>query len=332
MGGTALGYQSRRIKRNEYNSIVSHVKSFFYHNFNSPVWDIEAYDLKETFGDIDFLIDASDFQNAEEIKTHILSLSTNKKINSNGNIHSVDYHGVQLDFILVNNLDDMIPYYFYTCFDPLGNLLGRYARKLGGLKLGIDGLSYPVRIENYQVARIPISKNPETILSFFGLDYETYMRGFQAQKDIFDFVINSPFFNRDIINLQNYIDRKRDAKRPSWNAFVQYVEETKPENKHDFKEKEYYFDYIESFFPNFKETREKYIKEALAKRELKQKFSRCLDVIRNDKGLEGKDLGIFVADFKKKFLTDEAFFAMIRDNTEESISQKLNSHHRDKSL
>jgi len=306
MGGKALnrfGIYTERKTTEEHERILSEVKPRIEKLFNSELRIVKYYRNKETHGDLDLLVKTSNGLNVhEEIKKEFGV----ENVNSNTNVHSFEYDNYQIDIIIVGE-NDWNSTFFYD-WDPVGNLLGKYAHSFG-LKSGYSGLVYPYRGNSGTVVKdIVISQDQEKIHTFLGVDYSIYEKGFDSREEIFEYIIASKYFNKERFNFENLtsIDRKRNLKRATYNDFLNYLDGKTFETNYIFnKDKETYIDYINEYFPeaNFKEELEILKKVDLKNKAVKEKFNGRL-VMAEFTELKGKELGTVMKKFYEKYDDD----------------------------
>lgn len=303
MGGNALkNVVTRRYERDEYFFLEELVMKKLRDHYSPEkrIVPIRAYNNKESFGDMDILIEGD--YTAENFIGTIQSIFEPKQIYKNSNCISFEYKEFQIDLI-VTPTEEFDTSYNYFNYNDLGNLCGRIAHSMG-LKLGHDGLSYNWRIDTYQFKNVVLLTDWNDILPVLGLDPEVYNRGFDELEDIFKFVVSSQFFNKDIFLLhnRNHTSRVRDAKRKTYMEFLDWIEVdgnavnnySKKENKDDWLE--YLFVMIDGFQTIYGIVNREW-EDATA---VKAKFNG--DIVRGYTGLEGKDLGIFM-----KYMKDCSF-------------------------
>ena len=172
------------------------------------------------------------------------------------------------------------------------------------LSYGWEGLYYKFRNFNGRHTKdILISTNPEKIFKFGGYDYKRYVKGFDDIEEIFDFAINSSFFNADTFKFDNlrHIDKKRNRKRGSYHKFLKYVEEKNIKKKFIFNSnKDVYLLKINSFFP------EANLLEKLNELNEKDKINKIISKKFNGDivmswlpNLQGKELGNAIKKFRQ---------------------------------
>lgn len=304
MGGNALKtVTTRRYEREEYEALCTEVQdkicNYGYWNFVIP-----AYKNKPSFGDMDILVDSQ--VDAHALITEAFSDHGAREIVANGNVYSFDYKEFQIDLIKTS-LEDVGTSLRYFAFNDLGNLLGRVAHKMG-FKLGHKGLSVIVKDGDYVIDEFIISKTFNDILRFMGYDPEGYGH-FNDLIDIFKFTSSTPFFNKDIYLLDNRNNksRVRDAKRPSYTAFLKWLEEQDDlpayqwpsvEERGGRRLTEEMLDRAEEFFPGTKtKVNQLFERAALVKRS-HAKWNG--EVAMELSGLNGKELGQYMMNVKQE--------------------------------
>lgn len=218
MGGKALkNVKCVRVNANIYNTIKSTVlvKLQIYNNF-IPI--IETPE-KETFGDLDLLYETKENQNIYNIVNEIFAP---KEIIRNGDvisfsiqINEIDYF--QIDLIKVSNIE-MAQFYFG--YGDIGNIIGFIAKK-NHLTFGQEGLWI-----THECHKIILSKNPNEICMFLGLDYNEWLHGFENKIQIFEWIIKSKYFNKQYFTQDNYNNKQKHrlVTRPFVVEFIDYLD------------------------------------------------------------------------------------------------------------
>ena len=319
MGGRALnrfGIYTDRKTTADHERILAEVKPRIEKLFNSEVRIVKYYHTKETHGDLDLLLKSSNGLNVhEEIKKEF----NVDFVNSNTNVHSFAYDNYQIDIIVVAQ-KDWASTFFYD-YDPVGNLIGKYAHSFG-LKSGYAGLVYPYRGNSGTVVKdIVISQDQEKIHTFFDLDFDRYKKGFDTVEEIFDYIINSKYFNAERFQFDNLtgVDRKRNKKRATYNGFLEYINSKNYTNEFIFnKDKSVYLEVINDFFPEanlFEELEE--LKRVDERNKLvKEKFNGRL--VMEKFNIKGKELGLVMKSFFEKYDDD-----YILSNSQENLLYKV---------
>lgn len=187
---------------------------------------ILAYGSKESFGDSDILIESTHLPPdwIEQVKAAFAP----QDLVVNGDVVSFDFRSMQIDLI-TTPAEEMAFAASYYAFNDLGNLMGRIAHKMG-LKYGHDGLWKLLRDNDQVFADILISRDVAKTFALLGYDHARYLQGFDTLEDVFEFAASTPYFHRQIYLLdnRNAASRVRDAKRPSYTAFLAWIAD-KPE-------------------------------------------------------------------------------------------------------
>ena len=195
MGGNALKeITTRRVDREEYIKIRDYViekisSGIANHSFvNRRILDIPAYRTKESFGDLDILLETFSGESLNYADM-IHGWFSPKQLVTNSGVYSFDYENFQIDLILTPTeyYDTSLSYYSWN---DLGNLAGRIFKKLG-FKYGHKGLSYIFRDKDNQFnsfAEIVVSKDIKKIIEFGDLNYEEFIVGFDTVEQMFRWV------------------------------------------------------------------------------------------------------------------------------------------------
>lgn len=228
MGGHALkNTTTRRYSKTEYDAIKQHVINTLAGN---PLFSgrrmqaIEAYRAKDSFGDLDLLIESDGLPHT--VWFAIQDMFSPNDFVRNGTVTSFDVNEFQVDLLLTPSaIYDMSAAYF--AYNDLGNLLGRVAYKMG-LRYGHQGLSFQVyseKTDNALLESIVLTSDPMKAMAFLGYDVERWKKGFTTIEDIFEFTVSSPYFHADFYDLEKrtYKARVRDAKRPTYTKFLEWL-------------------------------------------------------------------------------------------------------------
>lgn len=296
MGGNALKNTfTRRYEKQEYHSLVGEVTSMLNTLFPSiRVEAIKAYQDKESFGDMDVLIESDNLPS--NWTSTLVEYSNTKEFVSNGDVFSFEYKELQIDLIKSKSESfDFSSVYF--SYNDLGNLMGRIAHKMG-LKFGHKGLSYVLRDKEKVIKEIVLSTYAEESMIFLGYDFKRHQQGFKTLVDVFEFAVSTPYFNSEIYLLDNmnHKSRTRDAKRKTYNEFLSWLESEYSKRKippyHFNKDKSYFAPIIETYFPNSINLVSQAIVEHAKTLEFRNKFNG--NVIMDLTKLQGKELGNFI--------------------------------------
>lgn len=260
---------------------------------------------KESFGDIDIICNTTGFnRNMEEfIKTEF----NPGEIFHNGNCWTFDYKEIQVDLIMSPE-EHFYNHFFYMSYNDLGNFIGRLAHSLG-LKYGQEGLWYNHYYKGTKLGRIIISKDYREIFNYLDLNYDRWEEGFNSLIEIFEFVGESKLFDPAMFQLKslNKINRERNLKRKSYISFLEWIDENyewesiagKEADINYYKNiKEINLKQLQKDFPNcnvlmevaefeYNHAKKNLVNQKFNGRELMSRF-----------GLEGKELGLAINDFK----------------------------------
>jgi hypothetical protein len=172
------------------------------------------------------------------------------------------------------------------------------------LKYGQKGLIMVIYNNSKKLKEMTLSKNPRKSFEFLGYDYDRYLKGFDTKEEIFDWVINSKYFDSEIFKMKNlnHIDRKRNKKRATYQEFLKYLETNNITKTFKFGDKVGYLDTIDEFFPEvgLKEELKSLDEEDKKNQIISKKFNGKLIMKRYD-WLKGKELGDKMSEFKSKF-------------------------------
>ena len=250
MGGNLLktwNLPEKRIPTDEYNQIKNELINKFRSDgkCNRPVprpfvQVAPSIRDKETHGDLDIIIgrfadvdihllwkDESDFGK-------YLEKEFGYKPFKNSNVYSFPYQGFQVD-VTFHPMNDFYMAVDYSSWGDLGNIMGRVFHKMG-LHFGHTGLSFWIRQglfdanvqwsdSDHIYHKTVLTTNMKEICEIGGFDYERWGKGFDTEKDAFDFVINSKHFNKELFALENlnHTNRTRNRKRGMYMRFIEYV-------------------------------------------------------------------------------------------------------------
>lgn len=229
MGGNALKQATtRRYYAGEYFDLEHEVQQRLASLLNVRVLTIPAYRRKESFGDMDLLVESNDL--GPQWKQQVIDCFKPTETYSNGNVFTFDYKELQIDLI-VEQRNDIDASRNYFAYNDLGNLMGRIAHSMG-MRLGHRGLSYEWREPGSTTIvhdKRLLTQDWKDVCWLLGLDYNLFNRGFDTLEEIFEFVASSMFFSPRIYLLEsrNHVSRVRDAKRKTYMAFLQWCEDNK---------------------------------------------------------------------------------------------------------
>lgn len=318
MGGNL--FKAGRISSNEYceiiDSLLPVLKEHFGDRFRIPV----AYRNKKDYGDVDIIVDAGILINRPNWKAELNADLGVTQVHSVRNVHSMLYRNFQTDIFLVgtNKLETC---YNFMSYNILGNLIGRIYHKFN-LRYGEDGLHYVLRGYNNHISKeILVSRDLRDMLLFLGLSYKRWEDGFTDVEEIFEYVIECPYFCANSYDPKYFNVQKRAAERPDFNRFLDYLDEKKIDKNYAFdKNKDVYIELIDGYFHT--DLRSKYNAHVERQRILMQvskKFNGR--IVMELVGLNGKELGEFIGVYKNFYSED--FEPYILKTSQEEINENI---------
>lgn len=306
MGNTALkqrfGFVGERFTSSEYYSAIENLSAKAEGTFQSfkPVL---CYETKESHGDLDCACVST--SEDKTIQEQIQQLFGARYVQKNSNVYSFDYKEKhQVDMAVLPDEPSLKAYMFYCNYSPCGNIMGRMLKQLG-LKLGINGLTYPVKLsDSEQLGDIAITnpfgdQHEKQILQLF--DSTVPYGNFKTQQDIFNFLAESGLFNGDIFKFENlnHINRKRDKKRKDYHEWLESIKD-KPNLFVGHPDKFTYIPFLENFFNvDITEQWKLLYGKHLVLKDLNRKFNG--DIVRDITGKTGKELGMLIKTYKESF-------------------------------
>lgn len=327
MGGRALHgvAVTRRYEKHEYINLRSKVITKLIASFGRHFHFVSAYSDKESFGDLDIVVDKAEVSQSL-LEGFIIEEFKTKGLVKNSDVWSFEYKEFQIDLVFSVCPDWTV---LWMDFNDVSNLIGRVAHKFG-LKFGQDGMYLPVRDGDEKLGEILVSRNFTECLDFLGFASAWHECGFDSMDDIYRFVSSSKYFNKDIYLLdnRNAKSRIRDAKRPTYTGFLKYCETLPSDHpKYEFNpDKSSYLDMIFDRFKTYPDTKFQYdtlLKEHANEKVFKLKFNG--DLVREYTGLEGKELGIFMTKLRgMRWLMD-----MVETQSQEMIEMVVKQIYRE---
>lgn len=343
MGGNALkNVETRRIDRLEYDDIEFFVTSKLREALNNinpslqgskrRVDSILFYRTKETFGDLDILVETfpGDGINYRDLITRTFAP---KELVNNSGVYSFDYLDFQIDLILTPT-EDYVPSYWYLAWNDLGNLAGRIFKKLG-FKYGHKGLSYMFRRSDQAhsvFADCVVSRDHKAIFEFGDLDYDRFMKGFDTLEEMFRWVSSSKYFHRDIYLLhnRNHVSRTRDKKRPVYNLFLKWCETTPNLPEYPWTEmreqdgyagKPEFLRMAMKHFDGFAEEHSRIEFIRLQTDRAKERFNG--EVVKEITGLERAELGRYIQEFIERHGGRSKLYPILAHATNEQVREMI---------
>ena len=322
MGGNALRQPSCRLDKQELLGLIVKFNNEIAEPFKSTSSGVPAfrpipfYTSKDSFGDLDMVVmcGSRDWERLlDDLKKKYPDHSKNGNVFSFG-VDIGKETPFQIDLIYVGETrEESRIALTYFAFNDLGNLMGRIYHR-AGFKYGHQGLLRVVRDEensDHIIGEVLVTNEPREIFEFGGYDYDEFVDGFSTREDIFKYVASSPYFNREIFLFENRNSkaRARDSKRVIYNEFLKWCSESddlpefQSEDKEEFRREQ--LQLALEKFPEFRVRYEGVLKKLLKSNTINEKFNGS--IVSEVSGLSGRDLGLFIRDFKSKWTDDDLF-------------------------
>lgn len=285
------------------NNFIKHLSS----ELDTELIIPKFYTDKTSFGDMDVIIKKGV---PDELLYKTLYKYTDliEKIDMG---YSIQYSSFQIDFINLSEHSTCMPEYYN--YNDLPILIGILSRALG-LKYSQFGLFYVLKTDDGRhILKEHITSDYKLILEFFGLSYDSYLKGFTKQG-VFEYITTSKYFDKNLfsentIRGMNKTHRKRFVKRPMFLEFLDYLENNPVDSKYKFvPDKINYVNEIQDFFkfknPNWLTNMySQYHKDIEEANIVKSKYNGV--IVSELTGLKNKELGLFMKYFKTVLSQDE---------------------------
>lgn len=272
---------------------------------------IPAYRTKESFGDLDVVY--CTFDDQKLTKTDITEhFANSKQVIQNGDVISLEYNELQVDIIHVN-IDNFFYALDYFSWNDCGNLIGRIAHKFG-VKHGHRGLTLPLRYGDNMFDEVLLTTRYDRALEFLGFDSQVFNKGFDTLEEVFNFIVSNHFFTAEAYKLENLntIARTRDKKRPTYNKFLQFIEQFDSQSCYNFEtNKNVYLNRVFAAFPDAVPQFETAMKELALRKMAREKFNG--DIVSTITGFTDKKLGQFMSHLRKQRIFQPAFVIYLSD-------------------
>lgn len=151
------------------------------------------------------------------------------------------------------------------------------------------------------------------ILRFLGFDTDRYTEGFYNLTDIFEYVVDSKYFNPKIFQYEmlNHQNKTRNKKRVNYAGFLEFVDkyDFKDRNFYEYQDKDYYVKKAEDYFGIDIINQIKTWKETVEKDKMVSAKFNGIIIMERYPDLKGKELGNSIIKFKnyvKSFLKTKA--------------------------
>lgn len=318
MGGNLFGLG--RLPRGAYLLLEAQVRTYLDVKLGGHYRIPRYYDNKESFGDLDVLVSTAALEDRSwaQLKAELVQDLGIQRHESKKRLFSTVYQDFQVDFFLISDEDFLSTYHFMS-FNDLGNIVGRMVRRLG-LKYGSDGLSYVFRRSDgsYRRDRV-ISRDPERIFAFLGLDPQRWLEGFADLEEIFAWAITSPCFSVTPYRDPGRTIRRRARQRHTMSRFVDWLDAHDVQQVFEPGDRGSLLSRIDAAFPEaglLEWIAAEQQAEARALR-LRARFSGTL-VRAWIPELQGKELGRFIKAFRAAH-SDEALLAMEPDGVRQAV-------------
>ena len=177
---------------------------------------------------------------------------------------------------------------------------------------------------DYKFREIVLTRKFEEALPFMGYDPVTYGQGFDTPEDIYRYVASSVFFNPAIFLLENRnaTSRVRDKKRVMYMQFLKFCEAHTDLPAYQYPaDKAAWLPRIAEYFPHFQAEYDQAVADLAEHRAVKAKFNG--EWVAQLTGLQGKELGAVMKQFKESFESGDALRAFVLGNSLESLAVRV---------
>jgi hypothetical protein len=300
MGGNL--FKLGRMPKAEYLVIKKEISAYLSKKIGADHFRIPRYyEDKADFGDLDVLVNVSAVADWESLKKQIIADLQIEKHKSVGAVFSTVYKNLQVDYFTKSEAHFLATFHFLS-FNDVGNIIGRIFRRFN-LKYGEKGLYYVFRRtrEESYAKDILITRDFRKIFAFLSLDYAVWEQGFANKKEIFEWVIASKYFStKPYLEANKAINKRK--KRPTIQAFIDYLKTNNIIREPEFLEKDAYIDMIASYFPKAEllkhiekeKERENYVNT------IREKYNGRI-IMELFPEMKGKILGKFMTQFQAQF-------------------------------
>lgn len=306
MGGnlfrSKFNVETVRLPRADYEKLIGELTPKFEQLFTK--FNVcPALTSKQDFGDMDVVCVV---RNPNKLSSDLKAMFDTNLVFKNGTTTSFVYKNFQIDLIASPDEEFEFCKFYFGSADA-GNFYGKLAHSLG-CKFGHDGLKLPVRLsDDHLLGEVVLTRDPRVACEFLDVEMKT---DFDYFEDVFENVSKSKYFNPESYKLENNnaVARVRDKKRPMYRLFLSLCElykEQNPDRKffQRSKDKSVFLPLIYAAFPHVKEEYEKLIDKKNKLEAYREKFNG--DIVKEKTGLEGKELGRFMTEFKSRYSQDD---------------------------
>lgn len=317
MGGNALSVPTERLYRVDFfltqEKFVNHVEQFGLVE-EEDFHFVRPYNTKETHGDMDVLIKKGTVDKWDLVD----SFDYQDRYN-NGDVVSLDWTSewrkpFQLDLVFMREeWWDMAKAFF--AYNDLGNLMGKTARWLG-LKYGFQGLRATHYSENRSVklGEKTLSTNPKKVFETLGFKWDRFQQGFETLEDVFEYVVESEFFNKAAFMPENLTadQRHRDTKRKTYVSWMDYLQDVSDSENQERPTKKYVTTRVNNMLGvDLKTWKDRLDAEYEQTKKAREVFNG--NVVMENFNLHGKELGQALSSFKEQFETTNEFHEYLLD-------------------
>ncbi len=319
MGGNL--FKLGRLPKDEYLKVEAAIKPYLDRKLGRFYRIPRYYFSKPDFGDLDIIVSSEALTDGwETLKAAIIQDLGLQEYKSVGHVFSTNFMNFQVDYFVVDKRHFESTYNF-MCFNDLGNILGKMFRRFN-LKYGEEGLQYVFRRDDghYKVD-LMVSQDMARILSFLQLDHATWLRGFESLETMFAWAIQSPYFSVRPFLEPSKTTENRIETRTTIQKFVNWIQTNQITKTYNYLEnREEYLPMIEAHFPESR-LQEQIALERIREAEVKAMAAKFNgNLVMQLTGLQGKELGQFIVNFKSQFTDFEHF---LQTSETELIQQRI---------
>ena len=352
MGGKALKEAfTRRQEKDEYFELWKTLKSLFEKSFpDVRIALVEAYENKESFGDMDVLIEGEKMpDNWHDNIVEIYQVTETAFITNKESMKNVNGIGFTTEMLMNRPLSfdfmecqiDMVPMptasmdfaLKYLGFNDLGNIMGKVYRRLGA-KMSMHGLQViPLDAKGGRMPNYPVTLTTDwdDALTFAGYDPERFKRGFQSIADIYEYAASSTYFNPMMFlegNTVNNTERVRIRNRTNYREFINWCENNRSElNQAIVMEPAAARARVFDLFPNAQHGCE--VQVAAVELERKQNKRMSGNLVKEITGVKGKSLGMMIEFMKSEFEGNQDFLKWQNEQSDQQLKDWIITRHQD---
>ncbi|GGJ57237.1 hypothetical protein [Deinococcus roseus] len=324
MGGKALkNHPTRRYHTDEYLKLYQEMEPVLQEIVQGRVELLPFYTTKETHGDMDIVVESDHLPPNWTEK--VMERFASRDCYNNGDTFTFEFRDLQIDLIKAT-AEEFEHTLNFLSFNDLGGLLGKLANHLG-FKLGHQGLQYRVKDGTNTVRVLKLTSDYLQSLEFLGYDPERFRQGFDTLREVYEYVCSSPYFYPGccLIENQNSKNRQRDRKRPTYQGFLEFMEEEGYLERipHPVSTREEQLQRAIDTFPGFEEALQDTYRFLELKRAAHQKFNGHM--VREWSGVEGQHLGEVMMELRHTFPGVDAtdFEQWVLDTDLQAIRQEV---------